>query len=143
MQTVIQLTTEEYEDLKNTKEEPSKLLTDTVTNLKTKLVTMAAKLVSTERELSTYVLAGAKPKEYTNQSPEDYRIMLETIYTYNAAHTKKVKEAISFTFDTLNKNVTHPQYSYESELKLKQLLKKWVAENRIKKESNNRYYLIR
>jgi len=141
MQTIIQLTPEEYQLLKNAKEEPSKLLTQTVTNLKEKLAQITAKLEQTEQELSTYVLAGAKPKEYTNQSQEDYRVMLETIYTYNAANTKKVKEAISFTFNALNKNITHPQFSYDSELKLKQLLKKWVAENRIKKESNNRYYL--
>lgn len=132
MQTVIQLTPEEYKELTEKQNEPALLLRQTITNQQEKIEQLSTKLDKTEAELSTYVLGGAKPKKPKEDNSED---LLYLCLQYNAISSvlgKQVKPVL----EALSKHVQIPVKT------LKTTLKTAVSENKLERNTQHNKYHV-
>jgi hypothetical protein len=126
MQHLIQLTLEEYEQLKN--EKPSTLLNQTISNLKAKNQELLDKLSVLQTELDTYVLGGAKPRQADTK--QSYDPVPELVKVYNESNQSAVKPALEYA----SKNSIYvPQH-------IKKVLKEATNNNIIYRDKHNKYH---
>ena len=63
METYVKMSLDEFNQLKETREQPSKMLQDSYNNIKTKLDLAYKQIDELNAALSMYIIGGAKPRE--------------------------------------------------------------------------------